>query len=131
MKENLKKKENGAIVIGITEPILSIKSELKSYFEGKLTEFKTPLYLSGSFFQTSVWEELIKTPYGVTRSYLEQAKCMGKPTACRAVANANAANRMAIVIPCHRIISTNGTLGGYAGGIDRKKWLLDHEKSRA
>lgn len=129
--ERLRKKLNCAIIPGETKVIISIQKELKAYFEGKLTEFKTPLFLLGSSFQKEVWEALKKIPYGETRSYGEQAKIIGKSSAFRAVANANGANQIAIVIPCHRIINTNGNLGGYGGGIARKQWLIDHEKKYA
>ena len=82
----------------------------------------------GSDFQKSVWAALRKIPPGETRSYLDTAKAVGKPTAFRAVANANGANQLAIIIPCHRVINNNGELGGYGGGISRKQWLIDHEK---
>ena len=109
-------------------PIESIKIELKSYFEGRLTVFKTPLCLRGSPFRTLVWEELLRIPYGQTRTYAQQSEAIGKPKAYRAAANANAANQLAIIVPCHRVINSNGGLGGYAGGIMRKRWLIDHEK---
>ncbi len=129
--ERLRTRLKAAIIPGQTKPILSVESELKAYFAGTLQEFKTPLFLFGSPFQKSVWAALTRIPYGETKSYTEQAKIIGKPTACRAVANANGANQLAIVIPCHRIINSNGELGGYGGGISRKKWLLEHEKSSA
>lgn len=126
--EKLRLKTKAAIVPGITKPITSIKAELKAYFAGSLREFKTPLHLLGSPFQKQVWQELLRIPYGETRSYLAQASAIGKKTACRAVANANGANQLAIVIPCHRIINSNGQIGGYGGGVARKQWLLDLEQ---
>jgi AraC family transcriptional regulator of adaptative response/methylated-DNA-[protein]-cysteine methyltransferase len=126
--ERLKLKTKATIIPGTTDPIRSIEAELHAYFEGVLTEFKTPLHLLGSPFQRLVWEELLRVPYGSTRSYLAQAEGIGKRTAYRAVANANGANQLAIVIPCHRIINHNGNLGGYGGGVTRKQWLLNHEK---
>lgn len=114
---------------GLTKPIESIACELEDYFNGNLREFRTPLHLSGSEFQMRVWTELMRTPYGRTRSYLEQSQSIGRSAACRAVANANAANRFAIVVPCHRIVNSNGGLGGYAGGAHRKKWLIEHERA--
>lgn len=125
--ENLKLKTQSTIEKGVSQPIQSIKRELKAYFDGNLKQFETPLQVFGTPFQKSVWQVLLQIPYGKTRSYSEQATVIGKPSAFRAVANANGANRFAIVIPCHRIINTNGDLGGYAGGIHRKKWLIDHE----
>ncbi len=126
--ERLRLKTKAAIIPGSTEPIKSITRELTSYFDGTLTDFKTPLHLLGSPFQRLVWEELMRIPHGYTRSYIAQAKAIGKATAYRAVANANGANQLAIVIPCHRIINSNGDLGGYGGGVTRKQWLIDHEK---
>lgn len=120
---------NAVITPGITEPIISIEKELKAYFDGTLTVFKTSVHFSGSTFQQSVWKELQNTPYGQTRSYLSQATAIGNQKACRAVANANGANQIAIVIPCHRIINSSGKLGGYKAGLERKEWLLNHEKN--
>lgn len=128
--ERLRLKTFCPIIPGVTDPIRSIEAELKAYFEGTLTDFKTPLHLLGSPFQKRVWEELIRIPYGVTRSYADQATAIGKQSAYRAVANANEANQIAIVIPCHRIINSNGDLGGYGGCIIRKQWLINHEKAR-
>ena len=127
--ERLRLKTKSAILPGTTDPITSIDRELKEYFSGQRRDFKTPCHLLGSPFQQDVWHELMRIPYGTTRSYGEQAKCLNKPTAFRAVANANGANQLAIIIPCHRIISSDGTLGGYGGGIERKKWLIEHEAS--
>lgn len=126
--EHLRKTIKSAIVPGRTQPIRSIENELKNYFEGSLIEFKTPLIFLGTPFQKRVWDELKKIPFGETRSYSEIASGIGQPTAFRAVANANGVNQFAIIIPCHRVINTNGELGGYAGGITRKKWLINHEK---
>ncbi|MBM4222670.1 MAG: bifunctional transcriptional activator/DNA repair protein Ada [Gammaproteobacteria bacterium] len=127
--EKLRIKIKAAIIPGTTDSIKSITLELESYFEGKLKKFNTPLHLLGSSFQRSVWAELMHIPYGQTRSYMEQSKAIDKATAYRAVANANGANQLAIIIPCHRIINSNGDLGGYGGGIARKQWLIEHEKS--
>lgn len=115
------------IVPGKTKPLLSIEKEITSYFKGELHLFETPIYSVGSPFQKSAWDTLLRIPYGETRSYAEQASSIGKPSAYRAVANANGANQLAIVIPCHRIINSNGMLGGYGGGPSRKAWLLHHE----
>lgn len=127
--ERLRKKMKSTITPGVTPPIRSIVSELKHYFKGTLKEFKTPFHVVGSPFQKRVWEELQKIPYGQTRSYMEIAAAIGRPTAYRAVAQANSTNQLAIVIPCHRVINANGELGGYAGGLARKQWMLKHEKS--
>jgi AraC family transcriptional regulator of adaptative response/methylated-DNA-[protein]-cysteine methyltransferase len=105
-----------------------LSRELKEYFNGKRKEFSLPLIAPGSDFQKKVWEELLKIPYGSTRSYMEQSIALGKPESIRAVANANGMNRIAIIIPCHRVIGSDGSLTGYGGGLKRKKWLLDHEK---
>jgi len=129
--ERLKVRTKSAIVSGQTSPIVSIKNELASYFEGNLQEFKTPFSVCGSLFQKKVWEQLRSIPYGQTRSYLGQATAIKQPSASRAVANANGANQLAIVIPCHRIIRSTGEIGGYGGGLARKKWLLEHEKRNA
>lgn len=126
--ERLRIKMNAAIIPGTTHPIDCIKAELDLYFTGKLKNFKTPIYMMGSPFQQSVWEALIAIPYGETKSYAAQSIDIGNPKATRAVANANGANQLAIIIPCHRIIRNNGELGGYGGGLQRKKWLIDHEK---
>lgn len=128
--ERLRKKMHAAIVPGKTPPLDSIKKELKLYFEGSLKEWKTPMLLIGSPFQIQVWEALKKIPYGHTRSYAELAASLGKPEACRAVGNANGANQLALIIPCHRVIQKNGDLGGYGGGLSRKKWLLELETGK-
>lgn len=118
----------GGVEDGRCTAIDSMEKELGLYFEGKLKEFKTPLCFQGTPFQVRVWEELRRIPYGETRSYAEVAGLLGMPTAYRAVANANGANRFAIVVPCHRVISTGGGIGGYGSGLGKKRWLLDHEK---
>lgn len=118
------------LTTGEPEPIISIKEELHHYFSGSLKTFKTPIQLSGTYFQRRVWSELSLTPYGSTRSYKDQAQAIGMPAAFRAVANANGANKLAIIIPCHRILCHNGKLGGYSSGIHRKQWLLQHEQSK-
>lgn len=126
--ERLRHQLKAAIIPGETLPIVSIRKELDQYFTGQLKEFKTPLGLLGSTFQQSVWAELKKIPIGTTCSYAELACRVGNPKAYRAVANANGANQLAIIIPCHRVIKRNGELGGYGGGIRRKQWLIDHEE---
>ena len=109
-------------------PILSISEELRQYFLGALKEFLTPIHMAGTPFQKIAWSALQKVPYGETISYTRQAESIDTPKSVRAVANANGQNYFAILIPCHRIISTNGSLGGYSGGIDKKSWLIQHEK---
>lgn len=101
--------------------------QLKEYFEGTRTTFNLKLNPKGTPFQQKVWNELLNVPYGKTRSYLEQSKKLGDIKAIRAVASANGKNPLWIVIPCHRIIGSDGSLTGYAGGIWRKKWLIEHE----
>lgn len=127
--QRLRKKTQSVIIPGATQPIHSIERELTLYFKGTLKEFKTPIHMIGSPFQQCVWEELQKIPFGQTRSYLEIAIAIERPTAFRAVAMANSTNQHAIIIPCHRVINSNGKLGGYAGGITRKQWLLEKERN--
>lgn len=103
--------------------------QLNEYFYGKRTAFDFPMNPSGTFFQKKVWQELQQVPFGKTLSYLELSKRLGNPKAIRAVAAANAKNPLWVVVPCHRIIGIDGSLTGYAGGLWRKKWLLEHEQS--
>lgn len=110
-------------------PLISIQNELIDYFNGTLESFQTPLNLIGTPFQKYVWKSLQEIPFGQTASYANLALAINKPTAFRAVANANKANQLAIIIPCHRIIKSNGDLCGYGGGVKRKKWLLKHESN--
>lgn len=102
-------------------------SELNDYFSAKRTEFTFKLNPSGTDFQKKVWNELLKIPFGTTTSYLALSKKLGDVKAIRAVASANGRNPLWIVVPCHRVIGSNGSLTGYAGGLWRKQWLLDHE----
>ena len=101
--------------------------QLQDYFEKKRTSFDFKINLKGTDFQIKVWNALLEIPYGKTRTYLEQSKFLGDIKAIRAVASANGKNPLWIVIPCHRVIGTDGSLTGYAGGLWRKKWLLEHE----
>lgn len=126
--EKLKIKTKSIIIPGDTTQTHSIKRELAEYFAGTLKTFNTPVHFLGSSFQQNAWHALINIPYGQTYSYAQEAIAIGKPSAFRAVANANGANKLSIIIPCHRIINSNGKLGGYGGGLARKQWLLDHEK---
>ncbi|WP_202149336.1 methylated-DNA--[protein]-cysteine S-methyltransferase [Candidatus Sarmatiella mevalonica] len=116
------------VVNGITHPIESIKKELQLYFDGILKKFSTSFQLIGTPFQISVWNALLNVPYGQTKSYSLHAQNIGKNMAHRAVANANGANRLAIIVPCHRIIRSDGNIGGYSGGNKRKQWLIHHEQ---
>ncbi|MEK3966913.1 MULTISPECIES: bifunctional transcriptional activator/DNA repair enzyme AdaA [Paenibacillus] len=108
-----------------------IEEELKLYFTGELTEFTTPVRYLGSDFQQKVWNELRKIPLGQTASYKELAEKINNPSACRAVARANGTNQLSILVPCHRVINSNGELGGYGGGLARKEWLIKHESNRS
>jgi AraC family transcriptional regulator, regulatory protein of adaptative response / methylated-DNA-[protein]-cysteine methyltransferase len=110
--------------------LTQLQAELRQYFAGARRSFDVPLQTPTTPFRQRVWDELRTIPYGETRSYAEQAARIGKPTAVRAVAAANGQNRIAIVIPCHRVIGADGRLTGYAGGLARKQWLLDHERRR-
>jgi len=105
----------------------SIK-QLNEYFIGKRTIFDLPLHPEGTDFQKKVWDQLLKIPFGATKSYLDIAHTMGNRKALRAVGNANGKNKISIIIPCHRVIGANGALTGFGSGIWRKRWLLDHEK---
>ena len=127
-KEINKLKMQAEITPGEAMSLIKIRDELRLYFDGMLKSFNTPFQLIGSDFQNKAWRALMSTPYAKTRSYREQAKLVGNEKAFRAVANANAANQLSIIVPCHRIINHNGKLGGYAAGIERKEWLLQHEK---
>jgi methylated-DNA-[protein]-cysteine S-methyltransferase len=102
-------------------------TQLDEYFKGNRTEFNLKLNPQGTEFQQKVWKELLTIPFNKTRTYLEQTKAIGDVKAIRAVASANGKNPIAIVIPCHRVIGSDGSLTGYAGGLWRKKWLLEHE----
>lgn len=112
------------------EALISLQHEITAYFEGTLQVFKTPVAFYGTDFQKMSWCALCDVPYGEMISYAKQAGNMGKPRAYRAVALANAGNYLSIIVPCHRIIQKNGKIGGYAGGIARKEWLLNHEKKQ-
>jgi methylated-DNA-[protein]-cysteine S-methyltransferase len=104
-----------------------VEAQLNEYFAGKRTTFDLPLEPSGTDFQLSVWKLLRKIPYGVTTSYGELARRLGDPKATRAVGAANGANPIPIIVPCHRVVGSKGELTGFGGGIERKRWLLEHE----
>ena len=112
-----------------SEVIEETIKQMQEYFSGERKEFDIPLLMVGSDFQKSVWEELMKIPYGATATYLELSKNIGNEKAVRAVASANGANAIAILIPCHRIIGSDGKLVGYAGGLSAKKKLLELENN--
>lgn len=130
--------EDGICAISVLDEVENITDEiptclqdcvqqLDEYFKGTRTEFNLKLNPKGTEFQQKVWNELQHIPFGTTNTYREQAITLGNLKAIRAVASANGKNPIWIVVPCHRIIGTNGSLTGYAGGIWRKKWLLNHE----
>lgn len=129
--------ENGISVISVSDEgdiseqipavLQEAVSQLMAYFEGKRTTFDFKLNLKGTEFQQKIWNGLLEIPFGKTISYLELSKKLGDVKAIRAVASANGKNPLWIVIPCHRVIGTDGSLTGYAGGLWRKKWLLQHE----
>jgi methylated-DNA-[protein]-cysteine S-methyltransferase len=104
-----------------------VLSQLDAYFSGRITDFDVEVRMRGTEFQRRVWGGLTQIPYGETWSYAQLAEKVGNPKACRAVGLANGRNPVAVIVPCHRVIGANGTLTGYGGGLDRKRWLLDHE----
>ncbi|MBI1372156.1 MAG: methylated-DNA--[protein]-cysteine S-methyltransferase [Phycisphaera sp.] len=109
------------------EAFADVIPQLDAYFAGELTSFDLRLAPEGTRFQRRVWDQLLAIPCGETRSYGDLARRLGQPGASRAVGAANGRNPIAIIIPCHRVIAADGTLGGYSSGLDRKRWLLDHE----
>lgn len=115
------------IIAGENDHIRQAKREVAEYFDGSRQVFELALDIVGTDFQQSVWQALRTIPYGKTVSYQHQANLIGRPTAMRAVASANGSNRIAIILPCHRVIGKNGSLTGYGAGIERKKWLLELE----
>lgn len=119
------------VVPGEHRHLTSIARELTAYFAGATQRFDTPLAPQGTDFERDVWDELLAIPYGRTSSYVAIARSLGKPGASRAIGRANGSNRIAIVIPCHRVVRSDGSLCGYGGGVDRKQWLLDHERAHA
>lgn len=127
----LRKRFKAAIIPGSNNHIEQVKLELDEYFKGNLKSFKTPLVYPGTDFQVMIWENLKKIPYGKTVSYIELAKKAGFKGASRAVGTANGMNRIAIILPCHRVVNKDGRLGGYGGGLWRKQWLLEMERSKS
>lgn len=122
------KKENP--LLADTPPVLAeCYTQLDEYFKGKRQEFTFPYQFEGTDFQKVVWEALKEIPYATTGSYKDLAVSIGNEKAIRAVGNANGKNKLSVVIPCHRVIGSNGKLTGYAGGLWRKEWLLQHEKA--
>lgn len=127
----LRKRSAAVIRPGSNAHLEALQRELAAYFAGRSAKFTVQLEAPGTEFQARVWEALRAIPSGETRSYLDVAKQIGRPTATRAVARANGDNRLAILIPCHRVIGSDGTLTGYGGGVWRKEWLLEHERAMA
>ncbi|WP_274308800.1 methylated-DNA--[protein]-cysteine S-methyltransferase [Solibacillus daqui] len=118
------------LLLAETPPVLEeCYNQLDEYFKGDRREFSFPYLLIGTDFQKKVWEALTEVPYAKTGSYKDIAVSLRNEKAIRAVGNANGKNKLSIVIPCHRVIGSNGKLTGYAGGLWRKEWLLQHEKS--
>ncbi len=111
----------------IPEVLLDAVTQIKEYFSNKRKIFELPLNPDGTSFQKTVWQKLLEIPYGKTASYQQLANTLGDPKVIRAAASANGKNPISIVIPCHRVVGTDGSLTGYAGGLHRKKWLLEHE----
>ncbi len=128
--EKLRNKHNARIIPGKTPINQELEEQLALYFQQQLQTFTIPLYKDGSDFQKKVWSLLETIPPGTTSTYREIATRLGNEKAFRAVGNANGANQIAILIPCHRVINTNGELGGYGGGLERKKYLLELEKNK-
>lgn len=126
--KSLAKLLNATILQASNKHFDLLKKQLDEYFERKRKEFSVPLFTPGTAFQQAAWKVLQTIPYGTTLSYKKQAVSMKKPEAIRAVAHANGMNRIAIIIPCHRVIGADGNLTGYGGGLWRKKWLLDLER---
>jgi methylated-DNA-[protein]-cysteine S-methyltransferase len=111
----------------IPELLLPVVTQLKEYLAKTRTEFQLSLNPDGTLFQKKVWKQLESIPFGKTTSYQKMANSLGDPKVIRAAASANGKNPIAIIIPCHRVIGSDGSLTGYAGGLHRKKWLLEHE----
>lgn len=110
-------------------PFATVVAELEAWFAGERTCFEVPLAPAGTPFQQEVWGALRAIPYGQTRGYGELAASVGRPGAARAVGLANGRNPISVIVPCHRVIGVSGALTGYGGGVERKRWLLDHERS--
>ena len=125
---DLTKRFNAVILPSENNHLKQLKKEISEYFKGTRKKFTVELDTPGTDFQKVVWEMLRKIPYGKTWSYQQQAIKLNNPKAVRAVANANGHNRIAIIIPCHRVIGKDGNLTGYGGGLERKKWLIDFER---
>ena len=126
--KNLGKLFKAKVIAGENEHLMNVEKQILEYFEGKRSEFDISLDTPGTEFQQKAWRHLREIPFGSTRSYKQQAIAIGQLSAVRAVASANGQNRISIIIPCHRVIGSDGKLTGYGGGLPRKQWLLDHER---
>ncbi|MEO1448120.1 MAG: methylated-DNA--[protein]-cysteine S-methyltransferase [Bacteroidota bacterium] len=126
--EDLQRRLGARILTGENAHMRQAKQELANYFQGNRKQFSVPLDMPGTEFQQMVWNQLQQVPFGETSTYGAQAVQLGRPDASRAVARANGSNRIAIITPCHRIIGADGSLRGYGGGLERKRWLLEHEQ---
>lgn len=125
--KDLQRLLNAKIITGENEHIVKTKKEIEEYFSGERKEFSVEIDAPGTDFQKLAWEGLITITYGETSTYTKQALKIDRATAIRAVASANGYNRISIIVPCHRVLTKDGKMGGYGGGIERKKWLLNHE----
>jgi O-6-methylguanine DNA methyltransferase len=124
------KRKSATTFLCSDEKLAPYRRELEQYFAGELRQFTVPLDLRGTDFQMRCWQALLKIPYGETRTYAQQARAVGKPQAFRAVGMANHDNPIAIIVPCHRVIASDGKLGGYGGGLPLKQNLLDLERGQ-
>lgn len=129
--ERMRQNHKVAIVPGSTAIHAQLSEDLDRYFSGECLSFTTAIGVRGSEFRRQVWQALVRIPAGQTRSYGQLAQALGRPTAVRAVAQANGANQLSLIVPCHRVIGADGSLTGYGGGLDRKRWLLEHEARHA
>lgn len=125
--KDLKKLLKTTIEPGTNKHLKTVEKQLNEYFEGKRKKFDLPLVTPGTEFQNKVWQKLLEIPHGETRSYKQQSIAIDNLGAIRAVGTANGANRISIIVPCHRVIGEDGSLTGYGGGLKRKQWLLDFE----
>jgi len=127
--KDLQKRLNANIISGENEHIKQLMKEIKEYFDGTRKTFDVAIETPGTDFQVSVWKSLREIDYGTTTTYQSQAEKINHPKAIRAVASANGSNRISIIVPCHRVIGKNRKITGYGGDIERKKWLIEHERN--
>ena len=128
---DLQKMLNAHTLAGENDHIKQAKKEIAEYFDGQRKIFEVPLHMPGTDFQVSVWESVCQIPYGTTSTYQQQAKRIKNPKAIRAMGAANGSNRISIIVPCHRVIGKDGKLRGYGSGIEKKRWLLEHERAHS